>query len=126
MVVDVAAQRLAAGSRKVITTQLLIAIIVAGGFFFIEGYHGSVSAVAGGIISIVTTLILWGGMNWSSSVSRHNPNVSQVILYVSAAFRFVMVLVMFVICLKVFELAPLAVVVGFSLAQLAYLVNARG
>ncbi len=126
MVMDVAAQRLAAGSRKVITAQLLIAAIVAGCFFFIEGYLGSVSAIAGGAISMITTLILWGSMSWSSSVSRHSPNVSQVILYASAAFRFVMVLVMFVICLKVFELAPLAVVVGFCLAQLAYAVNMRG
>lgn len=126
MVMDVAARRLAAGSRKVVAAQLLIIAVVAGCFFFIEGYFGGLSAVAGGAISMITTLILWGSMSWSSSVSRHSPNVSQVILYASAAFRFVMVLVMFVVCLKVFELEPLAVVVGFCLAQLAYLVSMRG
>ncbi len=125
MVSDVAAQRLAAGSRRVITAQLLITLVVAGAFFVKSSLDG-VSAIAGGAIGLITTLILWGSMNWSSSVSLRNPSVSQIILYISAAFRFLMVLIMFIICLKVFELAPLAVVVGFCLAQLAYLANMRG
>ncbi len=125
MYVDVTAQRLAAESRKVIKVQLLITLVVAAVFMYISGSLHGVSAVAGGAISLVATLVSWGSMKWSSSVSLCNPGGSQVILYVSAAFRFVLVLVMFVICLAVFELAPLAVVVGFSLAQLAYIAGVR-
>ncbi len=122
---DVTAQRLAAGSRRVVSAQLLITALVAGVFFYISGYSGLISAVAGGAISLITTLLLWGSMSWSSYVSRQSPGASQIIIYASAAFRFIMVLVMFVVCLKVFELSPLAVVIGFCLAQLAYVVNVR-
>ncbi len=92
---------------------------------YLSGTLHGVSAVAGGAVSLIATLVSWGSMKWSSSLSLRNPSGGQIILYVSAAFRFVLVLVMFVICLAVLELAPLAVVVGFSLAQLAYIAGVR-
>ncbi len=122
---DVTAQRLAAESRKVIKVQLLVILVVAGVFMYFSGTLHGVSAVAGGAVRLIATLVSWGSMRWSSSLSLRNPSGSQIILYVSAAFRFVLVLVMFVICLAVLELAPLAVVVGFSLAQLAYIAGVR-
>lgn len=114
-------------TRKVIGFQVVAGIIVAAIFYSLyTPWHGY-SVLYGTMINVVSSWWL------SHVVSKASDRVNQgrsgeAVLYVGAALRFIMVLAFLAIGLAVIKLDAVATVVGFVLAQFAFIIagNMRG
>jgi len=113
-----AAHELIIKSRKVIALQIGIGVLAAAGFFVGQGPWFALSAGYGMLISIVLAFLLSRGVVQAGNAQR--PNQGAAKLYIGAAVRFVLVLLLLVVGLAIFKLDALACVVGFGVTQLAY------
>lgn len=118
------AQELIVKARKVIGLQVLIGGLVVAGFFLGKGVLEALSAAYGGLISIILAFLLSRGVVQAGYTEQQNPKKSTAILYMGAVQRFLLVLALFGLGLALLELEPLAVVIGFALPQLAFVVMA--
>ncbi len=121
-----AADAINARAKKGLFVQAIAGVICAIGFLIYFGVWPSVSALAGAGVSIALLLLLRRGMNHASEVAQHDQKRGMIILYMGAAQRFLLILVLFALGLGVVEFDPLAMFVGFFLAQLSNLTNVRG
>jgi ATP synthase protein I len=112
-------------ARRVIGFQLLISVLIACAFF-IQGTWYAISALYGGLASVVIAWFMSRGFKRASQASLHNPGKSMAILYLGAAQRFVLVIVLLGIGLSVLDLTPVAIITGFAIAQISYVFSARG
>ncbi len=120
------AQELVLETRRVVGLQLLIAVLVAAGFFMGRGSGEALAAAYGGLVSVVSTLLLSRGIRKAGAVvARGEKKKSEVILYGGAAVRFLVVLACFGVGLAVLGLTPLAMVAGFAAVQLVFVFTAR-
>jgi len=118
---DSVAQELTTKTRKVIGLQLTMGILVAAGFSVAyTPWHGY-SVLYGTMISMLSSWWLSRGVSRAGSRADQGRS-GEVILYVGAALRFIMVLALFAIGLAQLKLAAVATVVGFVLAQLAFII----
>lgn len=117
---------LAEQARGVISKQLAAGVVVAGLFLVLQGTWPAVSALYGGVVSVSLSLLLLWGVTRASKVAATDPRKSMTILYVGAVQRFVAVLALLALGLALFKLDPLAVLIGFGVAQVSYLVTSRG
>ena len=120
---DPAAHELVARARKVIGLQIAIGGLIATGFFLVQGEQEAKAAFYGGLISVIAAWMLSRGVIKAGNMARLNPRTGTWILYISAALRFMLVLVLFGIGLALLELKPVAMITGFVAAQLIYLVR---
>ncbi len=115
---------LAFKARWVISTQLIISAIVAT-VFLIKGAWESLAALYGGLASICISVLLLWGIKRATEAAKDNPGKSMRILYVGAVQRFLLVLGLLALGIAVFSLDPVAMCVGFALAQFSYLIGSR-
>lgn len=115
---------LASKARRVIRLQLLTSALVAVGFL-LYGVWASLSAGYGGLTSVSIALLLSRGVERASAAALQDPKESMKILYVGAVQRFALVAVLLAFGLAVLGLEPVAVCVGFALAQISYLMSSR-
>lgn len=113
-------------ARKVLIAQLIAGCIAAIGFLLYSGAWHGLSALAGGGVSISLLLLLRRGVKRAGEMAQHDQKKGMIILYMGAAQRFLLILVLFALGLGVAGLDPLAMFVGFFLAQLSNLTNVRG
>ena len=125
---------LVARARRVVVTQLLVTAVVAAVFFSAELFaNGTVnnagwnalSALYGGLNSVLLALISIRGFKRANEFALSDPKKSLMILYIGAVVRFAAVIVVLGIGLGLLKLEPIAVFVGFALAQASYLMSAR-
>jgi len=109
--------------RKVIGLQLIMTLLVAAAFFAGQGIHAAQGALFGGLVSVMTTLLLSYGVKRATVAAATNPGKSAAILYLSAAQRFLWVLVAFAFGLSILKLYPLGAFAGFAIAQIAYIIS---
>lgn len=119
-------QEFAQGARKLFILQVAIGGFVAGGFVWLQGELAGKSAIYGAFISIILTSLLRWGVEKAASTADVNKNAGMGLLYMGAAVRFVLALILFGVGLAALELAPLPLVVGFCMTQGAYIVLMRG
>ena len=117
---------LAERTRRIVGWQILASVVIAIGFLIGAGAAHGRSALYGGLVAVILTLLLSRGVKRAEASSAHDPQKSMVILYVGAVLRFVLALVAFALGLAVLKLEPMAVFIGFAAAQFSYLINARG
>lgn len=115
-------------TRKIVLLQLammlLVSIIFSAWYFDSGKSLDMILAVGyGGLISVVSALLLGLGVKRATEGALLNPAKSTVILYAGAAQRFVLVLAAFAVGLAVLKLYPLGLFAGFVAAQLAYLLS---
>jgi ATP synthase protein I len=115
---------LAKRARRVIRVQLLTSVLVAG-FFLLQGTTESLSAMYGGMVSVITAWFLSRGVQRAGKLAVDNPKKSMAILYVGAVQRFLLVLGLLAVGLALLKLEPIALCVGFAVAQISYLVGPR-
>jgi len=115
---------LAAKARRVVMMQLATSVIVAL-LFLIQGAWDALSAFYGGLASVALALLSIRGFKRADVHALSDPKRSMMILYAGAVQRFVAVVVLLAVGLGAFELAPLAVFIGFALAQASYLMGVR-
>jgi len=111
-------------ARWVISTQLVASVLIALLFLY-QGTWQALSAFYGGFASICIAMLLSWGVHRATAVSAESPARGMLILYMGAAQRFVLVIVLLALGLAWFKLEPIAMCVGFALAQLSYLVSSR-
>jgi len=112
-------------ARKVVAWQVIGSTLAAVGFFVGKGWGAAQAALCGGAIGIAATLLLSRSVK-KAGRAADNPNAGMRILYLGAAQRFLFVLGAFAFSVAVLKLEPLALFVGFVLAQAGYFINARG
>ena len=122
---NAATKQMQVNARNVVGLQVGIAAVVAVVFGFVEGGWQSLSAIFGGLISVCSSLLLRRGVEKASEIVKDDPRRGMATLYVGAFQRFVMVAALFALGLALLELDPLAAVVGFGCAQLAYAIVMR-
>ena len=120
----IAEPELAAKARWVISTQLIISVIVAAAFL-IKSVWESVAALYGGIASLCIAMLLLWGIKRATEAAKENPGKSMRILYIGAVQRFLLVIGLLAMGIALFKLDPIAMCVGFALAQLSYLIGSR-
>lgn len=120
------AQDVIAQTRKVVVFQLGVAAVAAAGAFWINGVNAAQGTLFGVLTSMVSALSLSWGVVIASRRAVENRNRGMLILYVGAVQRFLLVLAMFGLGVGVLKLNPLFMVIGFGLAQFAFLAIARG
>ena len=119
---DVAVGQVQTSAKRVAGLQILIAALTAVVFGGVDGVWAGVSALFGGFIGLAVSLLLRRGVLKANEIAQEDPKRGMIVLYVGAVQRFVMVLALFGLGLGVLDMAPLATVVGFGCAQLAYAV----
>jgi ATP synthase protein I len=121
---------LAAKARRVIVVQLVVTGITAVIFLVLggreQGGQQALSALFGGLSSVVLALISIRGFKRANEIALSDPKKSMMILYIGAVMRFAAVLVLLGVGLGLLKLEPLAVFIGFALAQASYLMGVRG
>lgn len=118
------ASKMADNARKIIALQLVVGFAVAVGFFLKEGYWEALSALYGGLVSVISISMLSRGVTQAGRNAQQDAKTSLIILYIGAAVRFVVVLVLFGVGLGVLKLVPLAMIAGFVITQLVFVLLA--
>jgi F0F1-type ATP synthase assembly protein I len=111
------------------------AAFLSAGLFSGSGLFGSgaennsiwdaLSALYGGLASVLLALISIGGFKRANEFALSDPKKSLMILYIGAVVRFAAVIVVLGIGLGLIELEPKAMIAGFVLAQISYLMSVR-
>lgn len=118
-------QDVIAQTRKVVIFQLGVAVITGAGSYWFNGSNAALGALFGVLTSMVSALLLSLGVVLASRRAVENKNRGMLILYVGAVQRFILVLAMFGLGVAVLKFNPLYIVIGFGLAQFAFLVIAK-
>jgi ATP synthase protein I len=117
---------LAVKARRVVYVQLVVTAIVAIAFAGAGNpVWDALSALYGGLTSVLLALISIGGFKRANEHALSDPKKSMMILYIGAVVRFAAVIVVLGIGLGVFKLEAMAVLIGFALAQASYLMGVR-
>lgn len=123
---NIVAQQVAIKARHVLVVQLGMTILVALAFGLLHGGSWSaLSAFCGGLISMCVLLLLQRGVRRASEVALVDQKKSMMILYLGAVQRFVLIIILFALGLRVLGFAPLELLVGFAAAQASNIVSAR-
>ncbi|TPW17758.1 MAG: ATP synthase protein I, partial [Halothiobacillaceae bacterium] len=114
-----------ADARKLVLLQVVIGGFVAAGFFWRGGPLGAQSAIYGAFVSVVLTALLGWGVARASQAAASGGRLGAGLLYAGAAVRFVLALVLFGVGLAALKLAPIPLIAGYCVAQVAYFVLLR-
>ena len=115
---------LATKARRVVVVQLLVTAVVAAVFFLLKNTAwDALSALYGGLSSVMLALVSIGGFKRANAIALSDPKQSMMILYIGAVVRFAAVIVLLGIGLGLLKLDAMAVFVGFALAQASYLMS---
>ncbi|MEO6697598.1 MAG: ATP synthase subunit I [Gammaproteobacteria bacterium] len=109
--------------RVVVMYQAAIAVGVALAFLVLQGGLQALSALYGGLITLIMTLLLRRRVTRLAEIATQG-NATGVAA-VGVMLRFLWVLVLFGLGFAVLKLDPLASIVGFGLAQLGYVIAMR-
>jgi len=118
---NIAAQELIQKTRRLIGVQLLTGVIVAIGFSITNTPWHGLSVLYGTTISMLSAWWLSRGVS-KAGARVHQGHSGEAVLYVGAALRFIMVLALFALGLALIKLQPVATVIGFIVAQLAFVI----
>jgi ATP synthase protein I len=112
-------------TRNLVLIQASAGIVVALVFAYLNGFAHALSAIYGTAVSMVGVLLLSTDIRRANSRAVDHPKSSMGVLYFGAAQRFIVILVLLVIGLAVLKLQAVAVLSGFALAQLGFVVQLR-
>jgi ATP synthase protein I len=111
----------ARGVRKLAMLQLLLIAATSVIFFMIYGAFQAGSVWCGGLIAMANVLLLEWRRGCADRGRALSAGESLRLLYRTALERFVLVALLFAVALGVLRLAPVAVITGFIVGQLALL-----
>lgn len=106
--------------KKVIALQILAAMILATAFWICYGVVAARSALVGGCISIVPSILFSYKALAKWGASRMREVLGQ--FYIAEAIKLVLTAALFVVAAMLLEVSYLPLIVGFILAQLIFVV----
>ncbi|NNC24153.1 hypothetical protein HKX42_09945 [Salinisphaera sp. USBA-960] len=104
---------------RVLLIQIVAACVCSAAFLIAINGWAAGSAAYGGGVSVLTSLLLGWRMNQAA-----RPGADLRALYIGAAERMGVAIAAFGVGIALFDLTPLAVIVGFASAQLVYYASA--
>ncbi|NOY73826.1 MAG: ATP synthase subunit I [Gammaproteobacteria bacterium] len=113
------------GARSVVLTQICIGGFTSAGFLLKSGVPSAQAAIFGAFIGVVLSLFLSWSVARAANAAPEKQRISMGMLYLSAAQRFLLALVLFSVGLGYLKLEPLPMVVTFGLVQIGYVVLIR-
>ncbi len=122
---DIVVSQVQANAKKVVVLQLIITTLAAMVFGIVGDSWAALSTFYGGLASLCVSWMLRRGVLNANEIARKDPKRGMAVLYVGALQRFVLVLVLLGLGLGLLGMEPLATIVGFGSAQLAYVVVMR-
>ena len=114
---------LKATAVRLLSIQGLIVISASFGFFVTNDSQAAQSALAGGLIALLNTTVSVFFLNRATTASSVSPSQSLLLFYFGAATRFILVPLLFGLGIALLSFNPIAMLICFALAQLAYLFN---
>ncbi|HKK06608.1 MAG: ATP synthase subunit I [Gammaproteobacteria bacterium] len=120
-----AAQVLRRALRRLVIVQALLVLAAAAVYVlgFRHGLPGGAAVLYGGGIALISTFISAWRLLRATEVAGASATRGMAELYIGAAMRFVSVLALMGVGIAALKLDPLAIIVGFAVAQLGYLFN---
>ncbi len=114
-------EALARKNRTLLRYQILLTGLAVLVWWLLRGSDAAMAAGYGGSVTIIATLLLAWRMLRAGQQARFDPRRSMQTLYIGAAWRFMLTVALFALGMGYFKLDPPAMIVGFVLAQLAYI-----
>jgi ATP synthase protein I len=111
--------------RKLLIIQIILIALVVVGFHLQQGQAVALSALFGGSIALVNTLLLAWGVRRAGQTAEKNGTRGALTLYLGAIERFVFTLVGFLVGMGTLKLSPVPMLTSFAVAQLGYWFGAR-
>ena len=115
-------QNFAADARKLALLQMTIGGLVAAGFVVWQGAEAGKAAIYGAFVSILLGRLLSMGVERATRAAVDNKKAGAALLYIGAAVRFALALVLFAVGIAFLKLQPVPVLVGFGCAQAAFFI----
>jgi F0F1-type ATP synthase assembly protein I len=109
--------------RSVICVQMIIAVVSGVAFTVVLDSWAGLSAWYGGMAAVALAFLLNRRIRRAGNVAEHSHKRGMVILYAGLAQRFMLLLLLLGLGLAQFKFYPLAVIAGFALTQLGYLIT---
>jgi ATP synthase protein I len=109
--------------HKVLVGQVVIALGVVLAYLTMSGTFAALSALFGGAITVLNSLLLAQRVRSASERAQANITRGLAVLYLGALQRFVLTLALLALGLGVLKLMPVPLIVGFALGQMGFLVN---
>jgi ATP synthase protein I len=109
--------------RKLLLAQALLVLTTAVGFLAAKGGHTPLAALFGGAVALLNTAISAHRLQKASEVAAGDAHQGMLQLYLGAAMRFVLTPLFIALGIAALGLDPIALIVGFAVAQLGYLFN---
>jgi ATP synthase protein I len=109
---------------RVLRAQLVVSVVLAG-LFLLQGVTEALSALYGGLASLIIAWFLSRGVRRASELATVDIKKSMATLYVGAVQRFLLVIGLLALGLSLLKLNPIALCVGFAVTQMSYLVSSR-
>ncbi len=119
-------EALAKKNQSLLRYQIVIALLVAAVWWFLRGGESALAAAYGAAVTVVSTVLLVWRLKRAGETARNDPRKSMKIIYVGAVWRFLLTAILFALGIGFFKLDPLAMIVGFMLTQLAYVLIGLG
>ncbi len=113
------------GARSVVLTQICIGGFASAGFLLKSGVTSAQAAIFGAFIGVVLSLFLSWSVARAANAAPEKQKISMGMLYLSAAQRFLLALLLFSVGLGYLQLEPLPMVMTFGLVQIGYFVLMR-
>lgn len=105
-------------ARRVVGIQMAVTLVAAGFFYSMESTpQVAIAVLSGGIVSVLNGALLAWRMSRVTSSSSHDAHFQLRLLYLYAAERFLVVVVLLGLCIAVLKLLPLGVLGGFVMGQ---------
>jgi ATP synthase protein I len=119
-------EEVTAKARNLIIFQLIAGLIVAAAFYLYKDALSAVSAIFGALTSLLSAYMLSSGVKKAERRAIDSPGKSMGVLYFGAVQRFILVVVLFIVGIKIFGLDPVAIGLGFIVAQLGFVFLFKG
>lgn len=106
---------------RLLIVQSAIVAMVTAGFLVGDGASAGWAAAYGGGAALLSAGLLARRVRLATDRARTDPGRETAVLYLGAVQRFVLILVLFAVGMGQLGLPPAPLLVGFGLAQAAYL-----
>lgn len=118
------AQRVLRGTtRRLLLIQALLVLAAAVAYFALKGWQPAVAALFGGLIALFNTSVSAQRLSRASEAALNDLKRGMFELYIGAVIRFVATPVLVVVGIVLLKLDPVAIIVGFAVAQVGYFFN---
>ena len=107
--------------RRLVTIQAALALAAAAGYLVINGALDAVSALFGGGIALLNSLI--SARHLARAARHQEPRGQLAELYVGAVVRFVATPALVAVGILALGLDAVAIIVGFAVTQIAYFIG---